>query len=182
MEQIRAWLEQFKDKPLKDKVLLVVPYILCMFCIARIAELYRLCHGDFFMFLKNIQYIYKAFPPRFHLGDLLIGLSVGFFIAYAARWRSKMHTKNTRFGAEYGSAKWGTEQDIKPFIDKDPFNNLILSQTEMLSMNPQMSAFKLNRNKHVIVTGSSGAGKTFRIVKPNLCQTYGSYVLTDPNR
>lgn len=182
-EQIKSWLADFKDKPLKDKLILVTlvtPYALCMFFLARIAELYRLCHGDIFKFLKNIQYIYKVFPPRFYPQDLLIGISVGFFIVYYAKWRSKIHTKKTRFGEEYGSAKWGTEEDIKPFIDKDPFNNLILSQTEMLSMNPKMSAFKLNRNKHVIVTGSSGAGKTFRIVKPNLCQLYASYVLTDP--
>ena len=180
IEQIRTWLADFKDKPIKDKLILVTPYALCMFFLARIAELYRLCHGDIFKFLKNIQYIYKVFPPRFRPQDLLIGISVGFFIVYYAKWRSKIHTKKTRFGEEYGSAKWGTEEDIKPFIDKDPFNNIILSQTEMLSMNPKMSVFKLNRNKHVIVTGSAGAGKTFRIVKPNLCQTYASYVLTDP--
>lgn len=72
MEMIRAWLEEFKDKPLKDKIILVAQYGLCMFFLARIAELYRLCCGDIFMFLKNIQYIYKVFPPRFHIRDMLL--------------------------------------------------------------------------------------------------------------
>lgn len=132
------------------------------------------------MFLKNITYIYKVFPPRFALNDLFIGMSIGFFIIYAARWSSRMHTKNTRFGEEYGSSRWGTEKDIKPFIDEDPFNNIILSQTERLSMKARMPKFNLNRNKHVIVYGGSGSGKTYGFVKPNLYQLHSSYVLTDP--
>lgn len=179
-EKIRTWLEQFKDKPVKDKAMIVMPYVLGIFFIARIAELYRLCRGNIFMFITNIQYIYKSFPPRLKAQDLLIGISIGFFIVYAARWQSRMHKKNTRFGEEYGSAKWGTEQDIKPFIDEDPFNNIILSQTERLSMKPRMPKFNLNRNKHVVVYGGSGSGKTYGFVKPNLYQCHSSYVLTDP--
>ena len=158
----------------------MAPYALCMFLIARIAELYRLCYGDIPLFIKNIQYIYKVFPPRFNLRDLLLGISLGFFIVWAARWQSKMHKKNTRFGQEYGSASWGTTKDIKPFIDEDPFNNIILSKTEMLSMEARMPKFDLNRNKHVVVYGGSGSGKTYSFVKPNLYQCHSSYVLTDP--
>lgn len=106
MEQIRTWLEAFKDKPIKDKLILAVPYVFCMFFVARIAELYRLCHGDINMFLKNIQYIYRAFPPHFHPRDLLIGISVGFLIVWVVKWQNKLHRKNTRFGVEYGSARW----------------------------------------------------------------------------
>lgn len=179
-EKIRIWLEKFKDKPAKDKIMSVLPYVLGIFFATRIAELYRICHGDILKFLTNIQYIYKVFPPRFTAKDLLIGIPIGFFIVYVIRWQSRMHRKNTRFGEEYGSAKWGTEQDIKPFIDEDPFNNIILSQTERLSMKARMPKFNLNRNKHVVVYGGSGSGKTYGFVKPNLYQCHSSYVLTDP--
>lgn len=179
-EKIRTWLEQFKDKPAKEKIMIVLPYAAGIFLTVRIAELYRLCRGDFLAFIKNIQYIYKAFPPRFTTRDLLIGIPIGFFIVYAIRWQSRMHRKNTRLGEEYGSARWGTEQDIKPFIDEDPFNNIILSQTERLSMKARMPKFNLSRNKHVVVYGGSGSGKTYGFVKPNLYQCHSSYVLTDP--
>lgn len=139
-----------------------------------------MCYGDIFILLKNISYIYKAFPPRFNIQDQLIGISLGFFIVWAARWQSRMHKKKTRFGQEYGSASWGTPKDIKPFIDEDPYNNIILSQTEMLSMKARMPKFDLNRNKHVVVFGGSGSGKTYSFVKPNLYQCHSSYVLTDP--
>lgn len=76
----------------------------------------------------------------------------------------------------------GTPEDIKPFIDENPFNNIILSQTERLSMEPRMKKFNLNRNKHVVVYGGSGSGKTYGFVKPNLYQLHSSVVLTDPNR
>ena len=180
IEQIKTWLADFKDKPLKDKLILVLPYILCMFFIARIAELYRLCLGDLLKFLQNIRYIYSVFPPHFTVKDLLIGISIGFFIVYYIKFTRNLNKKNTRFGQEYGSARWGTEKDIKPFIDEDPFNNIILSQTEQLSMKARMPKFDLNRNKHVIVFGGSGAGKTYGFVKPNLYQCHSSYVLTDP--
>lgn len=165
-EKIRIWLERFKDKPAKEKIILVLPYVLSIFFTARIAELYRLCRGDMFRFLTNIQYVYKVFPPHFTASDLLTGISIGFFIVYVIRWQSCMHRKNTRLGQEYGSARWGTEQDIKPFIDEDPFNNIILSQTERLSMKARMPKFNLNRNKHVVVYGGSGSGKTYGFVKP----------------
>ena len=180
IESIRSNIELFKDKSLKDKVIIVFPYLLCILFVARIAELYRLCNGNIYMFIRNFEYIYKVFPPRFALQDLLIGLSVGFLITWYIRWRSRIHTKNTRFGEEYGSAKWGTAEDIKPFIDEDPFNNIILSQTERLSMKARMPKFNLNRNKHVVVYGGSGSGKTYGFVKPNLYQLHSSYVLTDP--
>jgi type IV secretion system protein VirD4 len=92
-----------------------------------------------------------------------------------------MHSKNTRYREEYGSSRWGTPDDIKPFIDPDPSNNIILSETERLSMKPKMPKFNLNRNKHVLVYGGSGSGKTFGIVKPNMMQLHSSYVVTDPN-
>ncbi len=179
-KQVKAWIKEFRDKPIKDKLIIILPYILCMFFVSRVAELYRMCRGNLYMFLRYLSYIYKVFPPHFAIQDLLVGTPVGFFIVYAARWTTKMHKKNVRFGEEYGSARWGTDKDIKPFIDEDPFNNIILSQTEMLSMKARMPEFNRNRNKHVIVYGGSGAGKTYGFVKPNLYQLHSSYVLTDP--
>ncbi len=181
-QQIRTWLADFKDKPLKDKIIMVLPYAFCIFFVARVVELYRLCGGNIGMFFRHFEYIYRVFPPHFALQDLLIGISIGFFAVYAAKWQNRMHKKNTRFGQEYGSSRWGTAQDIKPFIDEDPFNNIILSKTERLSMKARMPKFNLNRNKHVVVYGGSGSGKTYGFVKPNLYQLHSSYVLTDPNR
>lgn len=180
MDIIKTWFDDFLDKPLKDKILIVVPYAVSMFFLARIAELYRLCGGNLYKFIKNSSYMYRVFPPHFAFQDILIGVIIGFAIVWCIRWTNKMHKKNTRFGEEYGSARWGTEEDIRPFIDEDPYNNIILSQTERLSMKARMPEFNLNRNKHVVVYGGSGSGKTYGIVKPNLYQMHSSYVLTDP--
>lgn len=179
-EKIIKQIERFKEKPAKQQVLIILPYAVVMFFCIRLAELYRLCQGNLNRMLTNIAYIYKAFP-RFNLTDILIGIGTGFIIVYFIKWYNMLHHKNERRGEEYGSSRWGTAEDIKPFIDEDPFNNLIFSMTERLSMKPRMKKFNLNRNKHVVVYGGSGAGKTYAFVKPNLYQLYGSYVLTDPN-
>lgn len=169
----------FQSKPLEKKLTILLPYIVTSFLAARFAELYRLCEGNLVAFLKNIPYIYRTLP-HFSLNDLLIGIMTGILIIWLFMWHNKIHRKNERLGEEYGSARWGTAEDIKPFIDRDAYNNIILSQTERLSMEAKMPKFELNRNKHVVVYGGSGSGKTYRLVKPNLYQLYGSYVLTDP--
>lgn len=163
-----------------QKLKILLPYVVMMLLCSRIVELWRLCQKNLPKFMLHISYIYSSFP-RFQPKDLLIGIPVGGAIVYYIKWTIKFHSKNTRMGEEYGSSRWGTAEDIKPFIDEDPFNNIILSQTEMLSMKPKMKEFSLNRNKHVIIYGGSGSGKTYRIVKPNLYQLHSSYVLTDPN-
>lgn len=180
ISKLKAQLEAFKEKSIKEQLVILFPYVMVSFVIARIAELWRLCNGNLAMFMKNIAYIYKVFPPRFTLTDLLIGISIGSLIIQIMKWNNKMHSKNERFREEYGSSRWGNKDDIKPFIDENPFNNIILSQTERLSMKPRMSKFNLNRNKHVVVYGGSGSGKTYGFVKPNLYQLHSSYVLTDP--
>lgn len=179
MEKIKDKIEAFNALDLKGKLIIIIPYLFSIFLCSRIAELYRLCSGNFVKIINNIEYLYKSIP-RFALTDLLIGISAGFFIVWYIKWENGLRRKNTRKGVEYGSARWGSEKDIKPFVDPDPFYNVILSKTERLSMSPKMKKFNLNRNKNVIVYGSSGSGKTFSFVKPNLMQMHSSYVITDP--
>lgn len=180
-EKIQEKFKSFQEMGMWEKIALLAPYaILCLAC-CRVAELYRLCAGDLLKIIRNITYLYKS-PPHFAFIDLLIGIPTGYFLICYIKWNNRLHAKKTRRGEEYGSAKWGNEKDIRPFIDPDPFYNIILSKTERLTMNPKMKKFSLNRNKHVVVYGGSGSGKTFSLVKPNLMQCHSSYVLTDPNR
>lgn len=179
MERIKDKIAEFKERSVKEKIMLLAPYFLTILVCCRIAELYRLCHGSFVMMMANLEYLYKSFP-QFAVNDILFGVPAGYFIVWYVKYENARNRKKTRKGEEYGSARWGTEKDIKPFIDPDPFFNIILSKTERLSMKPRMKKFSLNRNKHVIVYGGSGAGKTFSLVKPNLMQCHSSYVLTDP--
>lgn len=178
-ENIRKKYEKYMELPLKDKILTAVPYMAAMILCCRIAELYRLCGGDIILFVRHAAYLYKA-APHFAFTDFLFGIPAGFLCIQYIKWNQKMHKKNTRKGEEYGSARWGNADDIKPFIDPDPFNNLILSKTERLSMKARMPKFDLNRNKNVLAYGGSGSGKTYGLVKPNLYQMNSSYVLTDP--
>lgn len=180
MSRVEEWIENFKEKTTKDKIVFLIPYVATSIAAARISELWRLCNGNLLKFMKNIAYVYSVFPPRFGETDLVIGIIVGILIIQTIKWNNRIHSKNERHGEEYGSARWGNSMDIKPFIDENPFNNIILSQTEKLSMKARMPKFNLNRNKHVVVYGGSGSGKTYGVVKPNLYQLHSSYVLTDP--
>ena len=172
-------IEEFRNLPPPQKLRLILPYLAAAFLCTRIAELYRTAGGDLEDMLTNFSYVVKT-VPRFNLKDLLAGSAAGCLIVFYIKWEQKMHRKNARDGEEYGSARWGTAEDIKPFIDEDPYNNIILSKTEMLTMNPKMKDFRLNRNKHVMVIGGSGSGKTYTVVKPNLFQCHSSYVVSDP--
>lgn len=179
MPWIKEKIADFKSLSMKEKMILVIPYAVVILICCRVAELYRLCNGSIVKCMKNLEYLYKSFP-HFVMTDLLFGLPVGFFIVWYMKYENARNKKNTRKGVEYGSARWGQEKDIKPFIDPNPFNNIILSKTEMLTIAPKMKLFELNRNKNVIVYGSSGSGKTFSFVKPNMMQCHSSYVITDP--
>lgn len=156
----------------------IIPYLLFGLLITRILELYRLCGSDIIIFTENIKYIYMTFP-RWNREELLYGLLAAIFLKFYIYSRS-LDKKTFRPGEEYGSARWGTPEDIEPYIDKDFSNNMIFSQTEFLTMNPKMEDFELNRNKNVLGVGGSGTGKTYKLVKPALMQAYASYVVTDP--
>ncbi|MBE5846747.1 MAG: type IV secretory system conjugative DNA transfer family protein [Lachnospiraceae bacterium] len=162
------------------KVTFLLPYCLSCFFFVRLFELIRLCDYKAGKVILNLTYIYKSFPPMITTQDLIRGMPIGIGIVLYYKWQAGLKMKNTRKGEEYGSARWGNAEDIAPFIDPNPYNNIILSQSERLTMAPKMKVFKNNRNKHVLVYGGSGSGKTFRFVKPNLYQMHSSYVLTDP--
>lgn len=121
----------------------------------------------------------SPFFLSFNSVDLSVAGAAVLVLVIAAFQRRKVF----RFGEEYGSACYGTKRDIQPFIDPDPDKNIILTETERLSMSLYMKRTKtddFNRNKNVLVIGGSGIGKTRYFVKPNVLQMYGSYVITDP--
>lgn len=160
----------------KNKVLIVIGAII-FYLGCRLGEMYRMS-GDIFVIMQNLDYIVKTLP-KIRLPDIMWGIvCVVLFIMFI--YYQKLTGKKFRPGVEYGSARWGTPEDIKPYIDSDFYNNVILSQTEYLTMNPKMEVFEHNRNKNVLVYGGSGSGKTYGVVKPNLMQLNASFVLTDP--
>ncbi len=117
--------------------------------------------------------------PSFHPVDLLIGVLAGALLKLAVYVKGK-NRKKFRQGEEYGSARWGKPEDIKPYMDPEFSNNVILTQTEFLTMNSRPKQPKYARNKNILVIGGSGSGKTRFFVKPNLMQMHSSYVVTDP--
>ncbi len=117
--------------------------------------------------------------PSIHPSDILMGVGVAILIKFIAYTKGK-NAKKFRQGKEYGSARWGTTKDIQPYMDEKFQNNILLTQTERLTMNGRPANPKYARNKNVLVIGGSGSGKTRFYVKPNLMQMHSSYCVTDP--
>ncbi|EGT3640675.1 VirD4-like conjugal transfer protein, CD1115 family [Clostridioides difficile] len=117
--------------------------------------------------------------PSIHVADILMGVGVAALIKFIVYTKGK-NAKKFRQGKEYGSARWGTTKDIQPYMDEKFQNNILLTQTERLTMNGRPSNPKYARNKNVLVIGGSGSGKTRFYVKPNLMQMHSSYCITDP--
>ena len=130
-------------------------------------------------FTAILQIETMSFLPSLKANDLVIGLVVAGLVKAIVYTKGKK-AKKFREGEEYGSARWGTKKDIKPYIDDKFQNNVILTQTEYLTMNSRPKNPKYARNKNVLVVGGSGSGKTRFYVKPNLMQMHSSYVVTDP--
>ena len=120
-----------------------------------------------------------SFLPSLHPTDIIMGVVVAVLIKIIVYTKGK-NAKKFRQGKEYGSARWGTKKDIEPYMDEKFQNNIILTQTERLTMNGRPSNPKYARNKNVLVIGGSGSGKTRFYVKPNLMQMHSSYCVTDP--
>lgn len=127
----------------------------------------------------NMGKAFESILPSFNPTDLIIGVAVAAALK-AALYMKKKNAKKFRQGVEYGSARWGTAEDIKPYVDEKPDNNIILTQTESLTMESRPRIAKYARNKNILVIGGSGSGKTRFFVKPNLMQLHSSYCVTDP--
>ena len=171
---------------MKKLILLNFPYIIAFYMVEKAAWLYRHCNGDsvvdrLMVLFMNFGLAYKSVLPSFHPFDLMVGL-VGAVALKALIYFKGKNAKKFRQGEEYGSARWGNQKDIEPFIDPVFENNVILTQTERLMMSGRPKHPKYARNKNVIVIGGSGSGKTRFYVKPNLMQMPQkvSYVVTDP--
>mgnify|MGYP001676322003 FL=1 len=120
-----------------------------------------------------------SFLPSIHPTDILMGVVVSVLIKFIVYTKGK-NAKKFRQGKEYGSARWGTKKDIEPYMDEKFQNNILLTQTERLTMNGRPANPKYARNKNVLVIGGSGSGKTRFYIKPNLMQMHSSYCVTDP--
>ncbi|MDL2237852.1 type IV secretory system conjugative DNA transfer family protein [Christensenellaceae bacterium OttesenSCG-928-K19] len=174
---------------LKRRVLPNLPYVLIFWFANKLGEAYRLASGaDFLQRLtRSMSTLGPAMQnllPSFDLFDLAVGLA-GAAIIFGVVAAKKKNAKKYRKNVEYGSARWGQPEDIAPFMDSKPENNIILTQTEGLTMNPRPANPKYARNKNMLVIGGSGSGKTRFVIKPNLmmCRSKDypvSFVVTDP--
>lgn len=173
-----------KQVNIKKLILLNLPYLLVGLFATNLGEAWRLAQGANASekMLELLSALPAAFGnpfPSFHPLDLLIGLCCGAALRLAVYLKGK-NAKKYRHGTEYGSARWGNHDDIAPYIDPVFQNNVILTQTERLTMNSRPKDPKTARNKNVVVIGGSGSGKTRFWLKPNLMQMHSSYVVTDP--
>lgn len=169
---------------IKKLILPNLPYVLIGLFATKLAQAWRLAPGlDLSAKLLNIGNgigtAFQSAAPSFHPQDLVLGLLCGAVLRVAVYIRSK-NAKKFRKDVEYGSARWGTAADIKPFVDSKPENNIILTATERLTMNSRPKDLKTARNKNVLIIGGSGSGKTRFWLTPNLMQMHSSYVITDP--
>ena len=168
----------------KKLILLNLPYLLFVYLFGKVGQAFRLAQGiDLSAKLLHIgQGFTAAFSsaaPSFHPVDLLIGIA-GAVIIRLVVYSKQKNAKKYRKGMEYGTARWGTPADIKPFIDPVFENNVLLTQTERLMMSNRPKDPKNARNKNILVIGGSGSGKTRFFAKPNIMQLHSSYVITDP--
>ncbi len=169
---------------LKQVLLKSLPYVLMGLLATKLSQAWRLSSGDDFSakFLHLSEGFSEAFQnplPSFYMADILFGIACGcllFLIVY----EKGRNAKKYRHNVEYGSARWGTSKDIAPFIDPNPWNNMILTKTERMTMSGRPKDPRNARNKNVLVVGGSGSGKTRFFIKPNIMQLHSSYVVTDP--
>ena len=173
-------------KYLKKLIILNLPYLIIGLLATNLGEAWRTAYGlniaEKVQSLVTGGVLARAFSdplPSIHPADLFVGALCGLIIRLAVYLRSK-NAKKFRHNEEYGSARWGRHSNIEPFEDKVFSENVILSQTERITMNSRPKVHKYARNKNVLVVGGSGSGKTRYFIKPNILQMHSSYVVTDP--
>ena len=168
----------------KKLVLLNLPYLIFVYLFDKLCQGIRLAPGadaseKLLHIGQGFSAAFASLAPSFHLVDLCVGAAGAVLIRLVVYSKGK-NAKKYRRGIEYGSARWGTPADIAPYIDPVFQNNVILTQTERLTMSSRPKNPKYARNKNVLVIGGSGSGKTRFWLKPNLMQMHSSYVVTDP--
>ncbi len=169
---------------LKKYIIKFLPYVIFAYAGNKLGYAYRTAESSGFQqkllpFMNNIGSSFARIFPSLHPMDILMGIAVGALMWLVMYVKSK-NKKKFRQGEEYGSAVWGGEKDIEPYMDNScSENNVILTKTEFLTMGKPSSP-KYARNKNILVIGGSGSGKTRFFVKPNLMQMHSSYVVTDP--
>ena len=161
-----------------------IPYVFIALFATKLGQAARLAPGFDFSskalhIMDGLTMAFENILPSFHPIDLIVGIAAAAIIRLAVYVKGK-NAKKFRKNLEYGSARWGTREDIAPFMDPVFENNIILTQTESLMMSNRPKDPKNARNKNVLVIGGSGSGKTRFFLKPNLMQLHSSYVVTDP--
>ena len=173
-----------KNINLKKIIVPNIPYVVIGIMATKIGQAIRLAPGTDFQgkalhIMEGLTYAFEDIIPSFHIFDIIVGVTIAAGIRLAVYVKSK-NAKKYRKNEEYGSARWGTHDDIAPFQDPVFQNNVILTQTESLMMSNRPKEPKNARNKNVLIVGGSGSGKTRFWIKPNLMQCHSSYVVTDP--
>ena len=169
---------------IKKLLILNLPYLLFVWLFDKVGAAVRLSPGaDASAKLLHLgdgfTAAFSSIAPSFHPADLALGIAGAVIVRLIIYVKGK-NAKKYRKGMEYGSARWGTAEDIKPYTDPVFENNIPLTQTERLTMNSRPKQPKYARNKNILVIGGSGSGKTRFFVKPSLMQMHSSYVVTDP--
>lgn len=168
----------------KKLILKWLPYVLIFYVFNQLSELFNAIESEslinhYAQLLMQLERIFETPQLSLKIIDLVVGVS-GSASIYLLIYIKGKNAKKYRKGTEYGSARWGTPKDIKPYIDPEFDKNVLLTQSERLMMDSRPKNPKYARNKNVLVVGGSGSGKTRFYVKPNLMQMHSSYVVTDP--
>ena len=159
-------------KPEMKKLIIAnLPYLLFVYLFGKLGQTYRLAAGadlseKLLHLADGFSLAFESAAPSFHLFDLAVGVAGTVALRLMVYCKSK-NAKKYRRGVEYGSARWGGPKDIAPYIDPVFDNNILLTQTERLTMNNRPKDPKTARNKNVLVIGGSGSGKTRFFVKPS---------------
>ena len=188
----KTLMQKWKDKiggklsalDKKKLVLTNIPYALAAFYADRAFFLYRNSPGEdmgnkLLYAMEHADRIFAGFVLSNNWKDLLAGIVVAVVLKVLV-WQKQADAKKLRKGIEYGSARWGTAEDIKPYMSEDPWMNIPLTATEALTMESRPKQPKYARNKNIVVIGGSGSGKTRFFVKPSVMQMNCSMVITDP--